>query len=383
LIVDPVLTSAAAATTLIPIRNVWHMFLYAWDLLSPRPRVDSAIEQAVSPSFLIATVLVESLERRMRMGIPRAYIARRGEISAVRGRIDVLQSVLTQAFERGRVHCRFEAYSVDSPRNRLIKGTLVRLTADQQLRAGRGMTGDLRKRLTRCLAAMDGVAAAPVTRDGFRRESPGRNDADDRLVLALCELLFLTSMPMEAEGSTHLLEAEREVKILRKVFERFVARFLERQLSQQGWKIEPQKYIDWPVENSSPGMAALLPRMQLDIRLTSPGRGQTIIIDTKFTDILTHGKMGAEIFKSAHLYQIYTYVMTQKGTHDGNFEAVLLYPAVGRTVCEHMVLAGMVLRLETIDLAQPWAIIESSLLASIAKWIAESGMPEARFIERG
>jgi 5-methylcytosine-specific restriction enzyme subunit McrC len=75
------------------------MFLYAWDLMSVRPRVDSAVEQAANPSLLIATVLAESLERRIRMGIPRAYIARRGEISAVRGRIDVLQSVRTQAFD--------------------------------------------------------------------------------------------------------------------------------------------------------------------------------------------------------------------------------------------------------------------------------------------
>jgi 5-methylcytosine-specific restriction enzyme subunit McrC len=371
---DPAFTSTPAVKTGVPIRNVWHMFLYAWDLMPSRPRIDTAIEQAASPSLLIATALAESLERRMRMGIPNTYIARRGEISAVRGRIDVLQSVRAQSFERGRVHCRFEAYSVDSPRNRLIKAALIRLAADPQLRTGGGTTGDLRKRLARCLAAMNGVTPAPVTRDGFRRESPGRNDANDRLVLALCELLFLTSMPMDAEGSAHLLEAEREMRILWKVFERFVAKFLERHLLHLGWKVEPQKYIDWPAENSSQGMATLLPRMQLDIRLTSPERDRTIIIDTKFTDILAQNKVGADVFKSAHLYQVYTYVMTQKDKHLGRLEAVLLYPAVGRNISEHMVLPEMALRLVTIDLVRPWLDIERSLLKRIVGWNAGNGI---------
>jgi 5-methylcytosine-specific restriction enzyme subunit McrC len=355
--------------SVIPVRNVWHMFLYAWDLLPPRPRFGSTTEQAANPTLLIATMLAESLEQRMRMGIPHAYVARRGEISAVRGRIDILQSVRAQSFERGRVHCRFEAYSADNPRNQLIKGSLVRLAADPHLRTGRGPSNNLRKRLGRCIAAMGDVTVGPVTRDGFRHESPGRNDADDRLVLALCELLFLTSMPMVEEGSAHLLEAERDARILRKVFERFVARFLDRHLSHLGWKVEPQKYVYWPVEASSPRMANYLPRMQLDIRLTSPGQERIIIIDTKFTSIFTNSKVGTDIFKPEHLYQIYTYVMTQRGMHNDGFEAVLLYPAVGETVSEHMVLPEMVLRLETLDLERPWPKIESSLVEIISGWL--------------
>ena len=106
--------------------------------------------------------------------------------------------------------------------------------------------------------------------------------------------------------------------------------------------------------------------MQVDILLKSPDRDRWIVIDTKFTNILTDGKMGADVFRSAHLYQVYTYVQTQRGSHKGRAEAVLLYPAVACTVNEHMVFPEMVLRLETIDLAQRWPEIESSLLARIA-----------------
>jgi hypothetical protein len=72
-------------------------------------------------------------------------------------------------------------------------------------------------------------------------------------------------MPTESAGAAHLLEAEREVRLLRRVFERFVARFLDRHLSPRGWRVEAQKYIDWPIEAASPQIADLLPRhCQLD-----------------------------------------------------------------------------------------------------------------------
>lgn len=265
------------------------------------------------------------------------------------------------------MHCRFEEFAVDTPRNRLIKSTLARLLSDPLLKARDTQTINLKKRLGRCFVLMEGIGIGAITSDAFRCEAPGRNDREDRLVLALCELLFRSSIPMEIEGPAHLTEGGREITLLRRVFERFVARFAQRHLRPRGWKVEPQKQIHWPVSGSSPGMSNYLPSMWLDLRLTSPDNRSRIVVDTKFTNVLTRGKGGTEVFKSAHLYQIYSYLQTQLGSFEGRSEGLLLYPSIHNTVSEHMVLPGQVLRLETVDLSKPWISIEQSLSAILEK----------------
>ena len=41
----------------IPLRNVWHMFLYAWDLLDERQDFDAVVENAPGLSLLLASLL--------------------------------------------------------------------------------------------------------------------------------------------------------------------------------------------------------------------------------------------------------------------------------------------------------------------------------------
>ena len=147
------------------------MFVYAWELPGSSPEFEAAVEQAPGPSVLFAAVLAESLDRRMRFGLPRAYVTVEGEIGAIRGRLDILRSIRTQAFERGRAHCRYEAYSTDNPRNRIIRGTLARLLSDPDLwvRDAAQAMDEVRKRLEFYDAAMAGVAVGPATRAMIRR----------------------------------------------------------------------------------------------------------------------------------------------------------------------------------------------------------------------
>ena len=109
-----------------------------------------------------------------------------------------------------------------------------------------------------------------------------------------------------------------------------------------------------------------LPRMQVDVLLTNPLRNRQIIVDTKFTGILGFGKYGSVVFKSPHLYQLYTYIRSQEATLPSCREGVLLYPATGRKFRERAWLQGILLRMETVDLMQPWQEIEQELLALFA-----------------
>jgi 5-methylcytosine-specific restriction enzyme subunit McrC len=101
--------------------------------------------------------------------------------------------------------------------------------------------------------------------------------------------------------------------------------------------------------------------MQVDVLLTNPQGNRQIIVDTKFTEMLGHGKYGSAVFKSSHLYQVYTYIRSQETTFPNCREGLLLYPATGCRFRERARLQGILLRMETVDLVQPWPEIEREL----------------------
>jgi 5-methylcytosine-specific restriction enzyme subunit McrC len=354
----------------IPLKNVWHMFLYAWDLLGDRPEFDSAAEDAPSLSLLTAALLVKSLEKRTMHGLPRGYMPVNHEIGAIRGRLDVLQSVRTQSFERGRAYCHFQDYSVDTARNRIIRGTLARLLSDRVLWAGEGGEQKtlLRRRVERCNAMMANVAVGPATHEAIRREAPGRNHSADKLVLALCELILDMRMPLDRNGDQRLKLSNNDERLLRIVYERFVARFLKQRLSTLGWKVRTQRRLKWPELAASSGMMAHMPGMQTDVQMLSPDNQRRIIVDTKFTNILATGMTGREVFKSGHLYQVYSYVQTQASEPFPPNESILLYPAINQSISEFLRMPAHVMRLETIDLSQAWLGIERCLLNIILEF---------------
>ncbi len=346
----------------IPIRNLWHMFLYAWNKLELQPRFNTTIESVPEPIVLFASLLATCLERRVRRGVPRGYVRNAGEINVVRGRIDVVRSVRAQSFARGRVFCHFDMLSVDTTRNRIIKMTVRQLVESPDLRSVSDKSAvEVRTRLLHCLTFMAGIESVPIRRDAFRHESVGRNDGDDALILAICELLFLSAMPTTDSGGHRLMIADRDQRLLRIVFELFVWRFLERRLTPLGWRVEHNKRLEWPARDESAGLRQYLPSMELDVRLTSPTGERIIVVDTKFKSIVASGQYGSR-FVSANIYQIFTYVHSQSEVPNPPNEAVLLYPAIDQNINEFVQLPTMKLRFETIDLKRPWREIEEALI---------------------
>jgi len=159
-----------------------------------------------------------------------------------------------------------------------------------------------------------------------------------------------------------LTEEPRNEVLLRKVFEYFVWRLLERHLTPTGWKVEHAKSLEWQILSESPNLRRYLPGMEADIRLRSPDGARVIIVDTKFKNVITTNKWGMQRFTSANLYQIFSYVLSQRHRADAPNEAVLLYPVVGQLLSEFAEMPGITLRFETVDLRKSWREVEADLV---------------------
>ena len=96
--------------------------------------------------------------------------------------------------------------------------------------------------------------------------------------------------------------------------------------------------------------------MKTDIILENIQEIRRIIIDTKFTEILTRPQYGGSRFKSSHLYQLYSYLRSQEEPPNDpmslSAEGILLYPSVGLDIDETALIQGHRMRFVTVNLAR-------------------------------
>jgi 5-methylcytosine-specific restriction enzyme subunit McrC len=346
----------------IPIRNVWHMLLYAWNELPVNRHSNVDVDQSPSLDALLATMLASLMKQRLRIGLGRSYIDERQLLRGIRGRIDFTESVTKLAFENGKAYCKYQSFTRNAPKNQIVRSTLTRLVQTGDFGPDKARAEELRQSLRRLVRDLDGVDVIEVTAAFIRRQNLGRNDADYRLMLAICDLVHQRQMPTEQAGSRTLLGLDRDTLTLYKIFERFVANFYRFQLRK--WTVRVQHTLHWHTTKTS----EFLPAMVADLLLENRDDGQSIVLDTKFTpNCLAQGRSDKLVFDSSHLYQIYAYLRSQEHLSEKlRFASgILLYPTVQWALSERIELQGHLIRLETIDLSKLWKTIEEKLVELI------------------
>ena len=74
---------------------------------------------------LVAEILANAVERRLRRNLTAGYQRRQADLNRVRGRINLLRTERRQLLQRARVACVFDELTVDTPRNRYVRAALT------------------------------------------------------------------------------------------------------------------------------------------------------------------------------------------------------------------------------------------------------------------
>ena len=343
----------------IPIRNLWYMLLYAWNQSRLRGRWSVEVENAPTLDALLASILADHLQQRLRIGIGRNYCETEGLIRGIRGRVDFEQSMKRGAIQRGQTVCSFQTYSPNVPKNQIIRSTLARLAILGAFGNGLEYAEKLRHRLRTLVRALDGVDMIALKPELVRRQQLQRDDADYRIMLAICYLVAQRQMPTETAGGELLPGLDRDSMTLHLIFEKFVASFYHAHLV--GWAVTSQATLQWPAKIGSPYLPALKP----DLVLRHCALKRAVVLDTKFTAAaLVQGQWGNWRFSRNHLFQMYAYLRSQEeqSNADRQSAGILLYPTAKWALSEVVEIQGHRIRWETVDLSQPWEDIEEDLL---------------------
>lgn len=336
----------------IPIRNLWHMLIYAWHDYSITNQISlSDVEDSPNLDSLLASILAKLIRQRLRTGLGRGYTNITGVVKGIRGRINFPESLKRNSFQQGQAFCKYHQYQVN-----ILKNQIIRSTLHQLIQSKHAMSNELRFLEN----ALDGVDLIQLNYDLIRRAGLDENDRDYKLMLAICELIYQHSMPLDSFGSHRLPTLNRNDMTMYLIYEKFVANFYR--LNLKGWLVTKQKHLYWHEATSNP----LLPTMKPDLVLVEKNSGQVLILDTKFTaNNLIQSQWGKVEFDSSHLYQMYAYLKTQEHLSEKHRQAVgiLLYPSVNqKTLSETVQLQDMFLRVESVDLSTEWQEIEKRLI---------------------
>ena len=354
----------------IPVRNIWLLLLYASRLYRELP-ASRRVELEDAPDDipkLVAEILTNAVDRRLRRNLSHGYQSRRADLSRVRGRIDLFRTERRQLLQRGRVACVFEELTVDTPRNRYVKAALTHI-------AGVVNDADLERRCRDLAFRMErsgvvGHLDPRYTGNAVLLDTVGWVDVHERRMLAAAGLALNLAIPTEQSGMALLPIVNRSETEGWRLYENAVAGFYDVALYDCGWKVKHGSRIRWPASNSTPGFHAIMPEMVTDIVLEhrehgAPAPSLRIVIDTKFTSIVARGQFGQQMLKIGHIYQLYAYLRSQEQPSEPitrDSEGVLLYPSLGVDYNESTTIQGHRVAFATVDLAADTQTIRSQLL---------------------
>lgn len=341
---------------MIPIRNLYYIFCYAWARFPEGNQIDVGEDTCPDLPNLFAKLLIEGLHQLIRQGLGRGYVEITEELRSPRGRLLFDAMVKQQTQLRGTAISRFNEFEHNVLHNQILKAT-VRL-----LIAAANLLPEHQHELRRLIRQLEAVQDIRLTAALFRRVQLSRHNRQYAMLLQLCEFVFHCTLPEQNGTGSRFADILQDEVRMSAVFEDFLRNFYAHE--QQDFTVG-RTVLAWQAIALSPGSADFLPRMETDITLKSKNR--KIIIDAKYYKETLSRRRNSEKVRSDHLYQLFAYLHNATPGHGNErIDGILIYPTIGKHLCLDYQLPRHGLRVATIDLDQPWALIRQDLLSFLS-----------------
>ena len=280
---------------MIRIQNIYYMLAYAFQVLNEHGYKSIATEDFDNTAELCAAILARGIKIQIKRGLGKEYISRTESLASLRGKIDITESIKTQALQRRQLVCSYDEFSVNSFMNRIIKSTILLL-----LRADIAKTR--KKELKKLLVYFDDVAPIDLHSVNWNMQY-NRNNQTYRMLIGICYLIIKGLLQTQSDGTTKLMDFLDEQRMHR-LYEKFILEYYRKEYPQI---TANASQIPWQLDDD---MGAMLPVMQTDIMLSYGEK--TLIIDAKYYAHTTQLQYDKHTLHSGNVYQIFTYVKNKE-----------------------------------------------------------------------
>ena len=296
---------------MIPIRNIYYMLSYAFQVLREQGYKNIETEQFDNVAELCAAILSRGVSLQLKRGLGREYIENTDPLSSVRGRIEISESIKTQSLMKKQLVCSYDDFSENSYLNRIIKSTMELLLHSD-------IAPSRKKELRKLLVFFNNIDLLDVHTINWKIQY-NRNNQTYRMLISICFLVIKGLLQTNTDGTTRLMDFLDEQRMCR-LYEKFILEYYRREFPQIS---ASASQIPWALDD---GIGEMLPVMQTDIMLS---RGsQVLIIDAKYYSHTTQTQYDTQTLHSGNLYQIFTYVKNKEadmGDAPHSVSGLLLY----------------------------------------------------------
>ena len=336
---------------MIRVRNLFHMLAYAFSALTEQGYRAVAMEDFDNAVELCAAILERGVSLQLKRGLGQEYVSRSEARSSLRGKIDVTESVKSQAVWRRQLVCSYDEFSVDTTMNRVIKATVALLVRADISRARKQSL----KKLMVFFADVRDIDLHTV--DWNMRYD--RNNRTYRMLMAVCWLVVKGLLQTQSDGATRMMDFFDEQRMSR-LYEKFILEYYRREYPRLR---ASASFVEWALDD---GMSEGLPAMRSDITLSAGGR--VLIIDAKYYASTMQSNFDKRTVHSGNLYQIFAYVKNKQAVLERAGESVevsgmLLYAATDEEVQPDVTyrMSGNQIGVRTLDLDRPFEVIRAQL----------------------
>ena len=183
---------------MIPIQNVYYMLSYAFQVLNEQGYKNIATEQFHNTGELMAAILEKGIAIQLKRGLGKEYIPQTEELSSLRGKIDIAESIKTQSMLRKQLICTYDEFSVNSTMNRIIKSTAALL-----LRSN--ISKQRKKNLRKLMMYFGEVDFIDLHTVNWNVQY-NRNNQTYRMLISVCYLVVKGLLQTQSDGSTQLMD---------------------------------------------------------------------------------------------------------------------------------------------------------------------------------
>lgn len=280
---------------MIIIENIYHMLTYAFRTLNEDGFRGLDTEKFDNIFELYAAIIIKAISKQLKMGLDRDYIEIEETSSAIRGRIDLAESIKTNSFMDNKLVCSYDDYSENSYMNRIIKTTIYVLI-------GSDISRKYKKDLRRLLAYFSNVDSLDKKQINWRFNY-NRNNQNYQLLMNICQAVIDGVLQTESEGSKKMMDFSDDQRMSR-LYENFIYEYFKKEYAE----IEVSApYINWQLDD---GYDSMLPRMMTDVVLSKDKK--ILIIDAKFWSSTTQTYYDSRTIHSNNLYQMFSYVKNKE-----------------------------------------------------------------------
>lgn len=331
------------------------MLSYVHQVLRQKSYSDIETEEFDDAIDMFASILDKGVSVQLKRGLNRDYILNSEQLSVLRGKIILNDSIKLISQNRRSLICEYDDFSENILMNRILKTTLIQLLRCKDVKE------ETRQSIKKNLLFFSNIKTTEPSSIKWSMLRYNCNNANYRLLMNICYLIIEGLLLSQKSGKNKMATFSFEEK-MHSIFESFVLEYYKKHYPM--YRAQSKK-IYWDTF----GESGFLPLMKTDITLIDgPWK---LIIDTKYYSKTMQNQFDAYTLRSNNLYQIYSYVKNEDCNSSGKVSGMLLYAKTKEDIVPNYSynIGGNQISAKTLDLGVHFGLIKKQLNNIVESWI--------------